>query len=1465
MAPNCEDESDTSEEGGGPLQVIENEQDSQGVNGAEGTDSEEGTTTGSTTPTGLKSPPSLVMAARAYQLEMLEESLKRNIIVAMDTGTGKTQVAVMRIKEEIERSDKLVWFLAPMVELAAQQFEVITSQIPEVQSKFISGASNVDAWKMKPGVWDLVLTNVRIVVSTYQILFDAAVSHAFVKIETLGLVVIDEAHYCTKKNVVARFMREGYAKAKAEGRPVPHILGLTASPVVGSDLSGLDALEHTLDAICKTPTRHRSELMARVNRPDMIAFSYGHYPAPEGDETETPTLSRLFRAFKQLDIRKDPKILRLRRFVNTEGGLEDFKNAIMKHDTPCQDQMKSFCNRSREICTSIGPWSADYYIYKVIAELLKESDEAASQNEEKVYLSRSLIEVKSLPPPEVPTTLSRRTQALVEILESCEGNPVGIVFVKERATAAVLSHTLSAHPLIASRYRVGSMVGSNASQKSFLDLSQKKEDLLSLHNFRKGKINLLVATSVLEEGIDVPICNLVVCFEKPANLKSFIQRRGRARMSDSKLYLLVENESDQSLQEWQNLEREMKQRYEDEMREISELEKFEDTETEDYPVLRDPDTGAQLTIQDAKSHLDHFCATLSSRKFVNWSPFYTVHDLEGNLVESHQPGLRKAVVHLPVLLAPELRKAESLRAWRSEANACKDAAFQAYRKLYDTGLVNAHLLPLRETNLVKDVAPRNGLVKVMQQFNPWPFVAQAWRSGAKLSRRKLTISHQDGSSQAQFEIVLPVPVPYVKKFRLYWDYQSYWEVEMSPSVLDAEVDTSSEPPKDHALTMLALAFGHRFPIYPEKQYPIRLVSLDRDMSVDDIAASEISPESTGDSTLSLVRHLDEAKQPYCYHSKCLPSKPPASEVKRTFYQFDDAPEGMPYLVVAPMPKKAGFFQRPLVNDIEPCLQPYPAVLPLDRTMVDNIPPMFTHIGMLIPAMTNALETHLVATDLLESRLQTIGITDLSLVVTAITHPAVRGLTDYERIEFLGDSILKFCTSLYLCAEYIYYPEGYLSASKDKIISNSRLYRAALKFGLDRYIITKAFTLQKWRPAYVEDLIENPPSVKETREMPTKTLADVVEALIGASFITGGTPKALACMSLFIPEVKWNSIRASQEALYKAAPSDETLPVTLEGLEDMIGYTFTKKSLLVEAMTHPSYSAPGTRASFDRLEFLGDSILDHLVVNKLFAIKEPKPLENSELHLFRTALVNGEILGFLVMEWCKEEESVDAEVEFAEGASPTRGSRFSKNNVVHLVESKVRIPLSSFMRHSSPELGLHLRNAWQRHEEMREELLNELYVDGKFYPWSKLLRLQAQKVQSDLFEALLGAVWVDSGGSIKVCEAFIERAGLLRLMRRLLEDKVHLFHPKEELNHFFTAKAIYNVFPVVKEGVVDDGVVEPDFGCEITVRGECVARFPGGGFSKEDARVRAAEIGCRNQRRLKKEREQAATVVPDVTE
>ena len=71
-----------------------------------------------------------------------------------------------------------------------QQHNVIKQQIPGVVTKIITGNDSVEAWS-NTIVWGRILQNVRLVVSTYQILFDAA-THGFIPLSSLSLIVIDE-------------------------------------------------------------------------------------------------------------------------------------------------------------------------------------------------------------------------------------------------------------------------------------------------------------------------------------------------------------------------------------------------------------------------------------------------------------------------------------------------------------------------------------------------------------------------------------------------------------------------------------------------------------------------------------------------------------------------------------------------------------------------------------------------------------------------------------------------------------------------------------------------------------------------------------------------------------------------------------------------------------------------------------------------------------------------------------------------------------------------------------------------------------------------------------------------------------------------------------------------------------------------------------------------------------------------
>jgi ERCC4-related helicase len=179
---------------------------------------------------------------RSYQQEMLQESLKRNIIVAMDTGSGKTAIAVARAQLSLESSPphKFVWFLAPTVPLCLQQHAEFTRRLPAYGCRTILGLDGCETWSDQ-ATWDLVLKGFRIVISTHQVLLDA-LSHGFVELTRLALLVFDEAHHCTKRHPANQIMAGFYRHLLERGwrKELPAILGLSASPVINSKRVGLE-------------------------------------------------------------------------------------------------------------------------------------------------------------------------------------------------------------------------------------------------------------------------------------------------------------------------------------------------------------------------------------------------------------------------------------------------------------------------------------------------------------------------------------------------------------------------------------------------------------------------------------------------------------------------------------------------------------------------------------------------------------------------------------------------------------------------------------------------------------------------------------------------------------------------------------------------------------------------------------------------------------------------------------------------------------------------------------------------------------------------------------------------------------------------------------------------------------------------------------------------------------------------
>lgn len=87
-----------------------------------------------------------------------------------------------------------MWFLTPTVALLEQQHQVFETHLPAYGIRALSGKDGVDHWTDQ-NIWDAVLENVRITLSTHQVLLDA-LDHGFVKMSKLALIIFDEGLQC---------------------------------------------------------------------------------------------------------------------------------------------------------------------------------------------------------------------------------------------------------------------------------------------------------------------------------------------------------------------------------------------------------------------------------------------------------------------------------------------------------------------------------------------------------------------------------------------------------------------------------------------------------------------------------------------------------------------------------------------------------------------------------------------------------------------------------------------------------------------------------------------------------------------------------------------------------------------------------------------------------------------------------------------------------------------------------------------------------------------------------------------------------------------------------------------------------------------------------------------------------------------------------------------------------------------
>lgn len=1063
------------------------------------------------------------------------------------------------------------------------------------------------------------------------------------------------------------------------------------------------------------------------------------------------------------------------------------------------------------------------------------------KNQEKAYLLSILNQIVVTPvsyyADDVVDEQSDKVRALIDCLLSEKKNTEtenesysGLIFVQRRDTVLALAEVLRHHPLTKESFRVGCLLGtSDSSQRhSFLDITRtlvkEPQDDTLLH-FKIGEKNLIVSTAVAEEGIDIQACGSVIRWDPPANMVSWVQSRGRARRQRSTYTVMFATGGAEqgNVAKWENLEREMVALYNDPSRELD--EKVDDPENEEEEDLefRIPSTGALLTLHSAVAHLSHFCAVIPSATHVDNRPLYDIdppempqgwHSFDNRSNQSivPYPGPFGSKVTLPRSLPLPNREFATPRQYQSKISAHRHAAFMAYRALYDAELLNDNLLPITSVIeppleaevkiILQDVEKRAGTANVSVQMDPWApeeSGAGSWwiyeliidgLPAMNLFTRSRHISLSDDNGPLLY---LPGRDPvqtFLRPFsvathsdnriakakeytrRLFWSLNGtrmVWDqLDFSYLLLPSDSRSMDQEKWNMRRKWRAQLTKSLYVSHPEELFA---------------NAELFGKEFTYPTDVAIVRSGAPFSKTYQFirwrfEELTLQEE---DDLKAYYERFGEIYITYPLLVVRPLPSRTNFLipARPkteLIPGIKTLL-----LLP-EYSTITLLSSAETECAFLLPsvlrwfAMTRT--THSLSETLFTgSPLHTIP---LQILTVSMTAPVSQEKHNYQRLETLGDTVLKFVAGIQLLAEYPLWHEGYLTKKKDHAVSNVRLAKEGISKGVYRWIIRDRMLGKKWKPSYLNSLEEteaikiDTPKMnddnakkksKKRQELSTKVLADVVESLIGAAYLHGGFDLGYECAKLFDLGLKWAPMTSRIGTLLSRVQDCDNIPPQLEYVEHMLGYRFKRKLLLIEALTHASYEQDLHTASYERMEFLGDSVLDMVVIDFLYRAPGKK-YSPGHMYLRKAAMVNAHMLAYICLRCCI---NISAAMP-----GPDVDGEISVQPQTHLVY------LWQCLLHSSPRVLDDQTKTVARYR-LRSAEIEEALNNWTIFPWAELTRLQAPKFFSDIVEALLGVVYLDSEGDMGVVREVMRNLGIMQILERIVEKDIDVLHPVSRLS------------------------------------------------------------------------------------
>ena len=472
-----------------------------------------------------------MLIKRKYQTSIFIATTQGNCLVVIPTGLGKTIIAILLTLHRLKVDGSKMVFLAPTRPLVEQHYATFQNLTTFDDLELVMMTGNISPEKRKAQY-----TEGRCFFLTPQILQNDLISNS-VDLKDFSLIIFDEAHRATG-NYAYNFIAKKYHQQSSD----PKVLALTASPgknrekieeVMGNlNLNAIeirtesdpDVKPYIQDVETQWINVELPEEMLQISKEIEKLASKVYIELQNNDLLESASPGSVNRKHLLVAGKKLDSLIARER-----------QGADLPRLLYCKKLLANGIRLSHmgELLEAQGIFALSEYLEKNIEEV---SNGRGGKSLLELFQATPMVEIIDLVQQLKKKNVDHpKIEKLTEILQEKMQNPDSriLVFCHFRDTVRNIEERLTQIPSIRASKFVGQQ--NKGVHKGF----SQKEQIEILSQFKAGTYNVLIATSVAEEGLDISECDVVIFYDIVPSEVRAIQRRGRTGRNRSGEVILL--------------------------------------------------------------------------------------------------------------------------------------------------------------------------------------------------------------------------------------------------------------------------------------------------------------------------------------------------------------------------------------------------------------------------------------------------------------------------------------------------------------------------------------------------------------------------------------------------------------------------------------------------------------------------------------------------------------------------------------------------------------------------------------------------------------------------------------------------------------------------------------------------------------------------------------------------------------